>query len=247
MNGWLHAMMITAFSAGLLGGAHCAAMCGGIVGMSCRATPDGARRWTYLMAYNAGRMSSYVFAGMLAGAVGQGGVQLRGGALAQHLTMFFMGITLLVVALNMAGVRPVTESIESAGSLLWRRLQPLARRVLPVQSPFQALGLGALWGWLPCGMVYAMLLTALASGSAAEGGLIMAAFALGTLPNLLLIGVAWSSFMRWMSVRWVRLFASVAVATVGVYGILHVLQPAALDPDSLLCRSWPGLAEWLRP
>jgi sulfite exporter TauE/SafE len=116
-----------------------------------------------------------------------------------------------------------------------------------MQSPVQALGLGMLWGWLPCGMVYAMLLTALASGNATEGGLIMAAFALGTLPNLLLIGAAWSSFLRWMSVGWVRRLASAAVAIVGLYGILHVLQPSALDPDSLLCRSWPGLAEWLRP
>ena len=113
-------------------------------------------------------------------------------------------------------------------------------------TPWQALGLGALWGWLPCGMVYAVLLTALASGNASEGALILAAFGLGTLPNLLLIGTAVGRAKRWMQITWVRYVASLLIAAVGIYGMLHVLQPAAQQPDSLLCRMAPGLAELLR-
>lgn len=243
----MQAMMLTAFAAGLLGGAHCAAMCGGIVGMTCAPqSPDASPRWRFLLMYNSGRIASYAAAGALAGALGQGGMVLRGGALAQHLLMFLMGATLIVVALNVAGVKSVTQGMEAAGSFLWRQLQPVARHFLPVASPWQALGLGALWGWLPCGMVYAVLLTALASGDAGEGALILAAFGLGTLPNLLLIGAAVKHARHWLQNRWARHAASAAIAAVGIYGMLHVLQPAALRPDSMLCRLAPGLAELIR-
>lgn len=247
MDGWLQTMAFTAFMAGLLGGAHCAAMCGGIVSLTCAPGADGKPRDpSYPLAYNLGRIASYVLAGALAGALGQAGMALRGGALAQHLLMFLMGATLIVVALNVAGVRPVTRGIEAAGSLLWRQVQPVSRHFLPVSAPWQALGLGALWGWLPCGMVYAVLLTALASGNAVEGALILAAFGLGTLPNLLLIGSAVGRAKRWMQITGVRYVASLLIAAVGIYGMLHVLQPSAQQPDSLLCRMAPGLAELLR-
>lgn len=86
-----------------------------------------------------------------------------------------------------AGVRPVKRGIKVAVRVMWRRLQPISRHVLPVTSPWQTLGLGAFWGWLPCGMVYAVLLVADAAGNAREGALILAAFGFGTRPNLLLI------------------------------------------------------------
>lgn len=248
MNGWMQTMLLAAFAAGLLGGVHCAAMCGGIVSLTSapRAGANPAQRG-FAAFYNAGRIASYVAAGALAGAFGQAGVALRGGALAQHLLMFVMGATLIVVALNVAGVRPVTRGIEFAGSFLWRRVQPLSRRFLPVTTRSQALGLGALWGWLPCGMVYAVLLMAFASGSAVEGALLLAAFGLGTLPNLLIIGAAAQRASGWMQQsRWLRYAVSLLIAAVGAYGMLHVLQPAALDPDSALCRLAPGLAALLR-
>lgn len=246
MDGWLQAMMLTALMAGLLGGVHCAAMCGGIVSLTCTAPGASANRSWFPLAYNGGRIASYVVAGALAGVLGQAGMVLRGGALAQQLLMFLMGVTLLVLALNVAGVRPVMRGIEAAGGFLWRRVQPFSSHFLPVQSPWQALGLGALWGWLPCGMVYAMLLTALASGNAGEGALILAAFGFGTLPNLLLIGAAAGRARNWMQRRGVRYAGSLLIAVIGVYGMLHALQPAALQPDSLLCRLAPGLAALLR-
>lgn len=246
VDGWLQAMMLTALMAGLLGGVHCAAMCGGIVGLTCTSLGETGNRGWFSLAYNAGRIASYALAGALAGLLGQTGMALRGGVVAQHLLMFLMGAALIVVALNVAGVRPVMRGIEAAGGLLWRQMQPFSRRFLPVKSPWQALGLGALWGWLPCGMVYAVLLVALAAGNAGEGALILAAFGLGTLPNLLLIGAAVGRAPGWMRLRGLRYAASAVIAAAGIYGMLHVLQPAALQPDSLLCRIAPGLAALLR-
>lgn len=247
MEGWLQAMAVAAFSAGLLGGVHCAAMCGGIVSLTCSPGPDGkVRHPLFPLAYNTGRIASYTVAGALAGAAGQAGIALRGGMLAQHLLMFLMGLTLVVVALNVAGVRPVTRGIEAAGAALWRQMQPLSHRFLPVTTPWQALGLGAVWGWLPCGMVYAVLLMALASGKAVEGALILAAFGLGTLPNLLAIGATVGRMRHWTQRGWVRYPVSLLIAAVGIYGMLHVLQPAAQQPNSLFCRVAPGLAGLLR-
>lgn len=248
MDGWMQAMLLTAFSAGLLGGVHCAAMCGGIVGLVSSSRIGNASTATgNALAYNGGRISSYVAAGALAGAFGQAGLALRGGVLAQHLLMFVMGATLIVVALNVAGVRPVTRGIEAAGALLWRQIQPHSRRFLPVTTWRQAFGLGALWGWLPCGMVYAVLLTAFASGNAFQGALLLGAFGLGTLPNLLIIGAAAGRMSGWMQrAGWMRYAASLLIAGVGLWGMLHVMQPAAADPDSALCRYAPGLAELLR-
>ncbi len=246
MNGWLQVMLLTAFMTGLLGGVHCAAMCGGIVSLTRAPGTGTAHRPWFPLAYNAGRIASYAVAGALAGLLGQTGMLLRGGMLAQHLLMFLMGAALIVVALNVAGVRPVMRGMETVGGVLWRRLQPVSRHVLPVTSPWQALGLGALWGWLPCGMVYAVLLVALAAGNPAEGALILAAFGLGTLPNLLLIGAAVGHARGWLQVRGLRYAVSAVIAAIGIYGMLHVLQPSALQPDSALCRYLPGLAELLR-
>jgi sulfite exporter TauE/SafE len=242
-------MLLTALATGLLGGVHCAAMCGGIVGITCAPGADGAQPgWARTLAYHAGRIGSYVATGALAGAAGEAGLALRGGVLTPQILMLLMGAALLLTALHVAGFTPVTRGVEAAGALLWRRLQPLSRRFLPVRSSGQALGLGLVWGWLPCGMVYAVLLIALASGSATQGALMLAAFGLGTLPNLLLIGWSWRGLRARMpqAVGFARYAAAAVIAAVGLYGIGHALQPAALQPDSALCRYLPGLAELLR-
>lgn len=247
MNGWLLAMMSAAALAGLSGGLHCAAMCGGIVGLTCTTQTGAAdRRWLFALTYHAGRVASYITAGALAGVLGGGAGAWRGPAPVQHIAMVLMGTAMLVMALNLAGVRPVVRGIEAAGSLLWRRVQPLSRHLLPVRTPVQSLALGAVWGWLPCGLVYAALLMAMASGSAVEGALILAAFGAGTLPNLLLMHVVARTIRQRMREPHVRRAASLLIAAAGLYGLLHVLQPAAQDPASALCRYLPGLAGWLR-
>lgn len=247
MSGWLLAMMAAAAAAGLFGGVHCAAMCGGIVSLTSKPRhATSGQRLAHALAYNAGRVMSYVVAGALAGALGSTGAVLRGGAPMQQLAMFLMGVSLLIVALNLAGVRPVMRGIEAAGSVLWRRVQPLSRHWLPARSPAQSLALGAVWGWLPCGLVYATLLLAMSSGSAIEGALILAAFGAGTLPNLLLLHVVVRQLHTRLQIAWARYAASALIAAAGLYGMLHALQPAALDPASPFCRYLPGLADWLR-
>jgi uncharacterized protein len=240
MTGWLQTLMLTAFTAGLMGGLHCAAMCGGVaclLGAPRRApaAPPPPSRWRLAAAFNAGRLLSYMLAGVLAGAAGQAGLLLRGSLPVQQALMLAAGLTLCLMALYLAGLTPLMRRMESAGTLLWQAVEPLAGRLLPTDSTAKALALGTLWGWLPCGMVYAALLLALSSGDALQGAWIMAAFGLGTLPNMLLVSAVAGRMRRAAQCRGARLAAAALLAMAGLYGIVHAMHPA-LQVVANLCR-----------
>ena len=127
---------------------------------------------------------------------------------------------LVAIGLHLAGLLPGLARIERLGRAVWRRIEPRARRLLPVRTPGQALALGALWGFLPCGLVYTMLLTAAASGGIGAGAVVMAAFGLGTLPALLAAGLWFGRFEAVVRRRGARLAAGLAVAAFGVHGLV---------------------------
>ncbi len=214
--------LIAVFLVGLLGGVHCLGMCGSIVGVFTAQVPKDTARWPFHLAYSSGRIASYALAGALAGAVGQAGLLMRDAVPVQHLLFTLSSLMLVVLGLYLAGVWGAVRQLERLGGGLWQKLQPYTTRLLPVNTVPRALGLGALWGWLPCGLVYSVLLTALASGSAARGALIMLAFGLGTLPNLLAIGLFWESVKGWVQSPRMRLAAGLLVALFGVYGLTKV-------------------------
>jgi len=234
--------------AGLAGGVHCAGMCGGIVGALCNSPGrrDTAPPLRYLLAYNAGRITSYACAGALAGALGQAGLLTRAAPMLQPLMFALASLMLVVLGMYLAGAASLMDRLEAAGAWLWRGISPWSRHLLPVTSLPRALGLGALWGWLPCGMVYAVLLTALALGSAWQGAAVLFAFGLGTLPNLLGIGLLWRQFTHLRRTGVPRMLAGGAIAAFGIYGLIKVLQPAAIAGDGLLCHIVPGLGGLLR-
>ena len=240
MTGWLGYLALGAFVAGLVGGVHCAAMCGPIV--TAFGARGDARGWRFTLAYNGGRILSYVLAGTFAGLFGAAGLALRGGAGANAVLAVLAGSAMIALALHLAGYAPLTRRLEAAGGVLWRRLQPHTRWFLPANTVPRALGLGALWGWLPCGMVYGVLLTALATGSAAEGALVMLAFGAGTLPNLLAISAAAGKLRTSARTPAVRRGVALALATVGVLAIAGVIHPAAFGADGFLCRVLPVAA-----
>ncbi len=204
---------------GLLGGVHCLGMCGSIVGVFTSQVPKDSARWPFHLGYSGGRIVSYAAAGALVGAIGQAGLLMRDAVPVQHLLFALSSLMLVALGLYLAGVWGVVRRLERMGGGLWKRLQPYTTRLLPVNTVPRALGLGALWGWLPCGLVYSVLLTSLASGSAAQGALIMLAFGLGTLPNLLAIGLFWDSVKGWVQSPRVRLAAGLLVVAFGVYGL----------------------------
>jgi sulfite exporter TauE/SafE len=214
--------IIAVFIVGLLGGVHCLGMCGSIVGIFTTQVQKDTARWPFHLAYSSGRIASYAIAGALVGAIGQAGLLMRDAVPVQHLLFALSSLMLIVLGSYLAGLWGAVRQLERLGGGLWKRLQPYTTKLLPVNTVPRALGLGALWGWLPCGLVYSVLLTALASGSVARGALIMLAFGLGTLPNLLAIGLFWESIKDWVQSSRVQLAAGLLVAAFGVYGLVKV-------------------------
>jgi hypothetical protein len=214
---------IAAFLVGLLGGVHCVGMCGGIVGALCLGLKQDSltdvaaqnktrSSFTFLLAYNAGRISSYTFAGILMGGVGWLGSHLFDIYALQKVLEIIAAVFMLALGLYIAGWWKILANIESiGGKVIWKRLEPLGRRFMPVLSYRQAFSLGLVWGWLPCGLVYSVIIWTISTQSPVEGGLLMLSFGLGTLPNLLLMGVFASTLNQFIQQTWVRQIAGVMI------------------------------------
>jgi hypothetical protein len=183
------------FAIGLFGSVHCVAMCGSIAGAlalslppACRRSPDCLAR--FLAAYNLGRVASYTVAGGVGGFIGSalsGAVLLPG---IHEALRTLASVVVILAGLYLTGWVPQLKQMDRLGNPLWRRLEPLGRRLLPVRRLSSAFLYGTLWGWLPCGLVYYALVLTLASANAASGALFMLLFGLGTLPAVAGVGAA---------------------------------------------------------
>ena len=227
----MDALLVAMFAAGLASGLHCVAMCGGIVAAfdSHRVIPIRAKTdWHRRLAFNLGRISTYAAAGAAAGLLGAAAYALA--ALPAQMAFYVAAnIMLVLMGLQLAGAGRLLARIEELGAPLWRRLQPLAARLLPARTPAQAYVAGLVWGWLPCGMVYAALAGAMLAGSAARGALAMAAFGLGTLPFLLAAGWLAARLRAW------RVAVGGAVLAFGTYGLAHAGGLGEAIGRGLLC------------
>jgi len=202
---------------GLLGGGHCLGMCGGLMGALTLAIPpeQRGRRLRLLLAYNLGRILSYASAGLLLGLAGWA-VASSPAALALRVVA---ALLLIAMGLYLAGWWSGLTRIEALGRGLWRHIQPVASRLLPVSSLPRALLLGALWGWLPCGLVYSTLLWAASQGNAGYSAALMLAFGLGTWPVLLATGLAAERVNALLRRRSVRVAGGVLVMLFGIWTI----------------------------
>ena len=209
------------FLVGLLGGTHCIGMCGGIVGAL---SLGAASRVSLQLAYNAGRIMSYGVAGAIAGALGGASLALADQLPVRIVLFVLANLMLVALGLYLLGVTRALAFSERFGARLWCHLQPLTRRYLPARTMAQAFPLGVLWGWLPCGLVYSVLVTALASGSSASGAAMMLAFGLGTLPNLLLAGLLAVRLKASAAKPAVRFSAGLLVLCFGLWGLFSALK-----------------------
>lgn len=212
---------ITAFLVGLLGGVHCVGMCGGIVGALCLGLDDGLNKtaqqnfkktFPFLLLYNTGRISSYTLAGILMGSIGWLGSHLITLYSIQQTLEIIAAVFMLALGLYIAGWWKGLAKIERwGGKVIWQRLEPIGRKFMPVRSYPHALFLGLVWGWLPCGLIYSVVIWTISTQSPLEGGLLMLSFGLGTLPNLLLMGVFASTLTQFIQQSWVRQVAGMLI------------------------------------
>ena len=219
---------LAAFVVGLLGGGHCVGMCGGIVGALTFGLPASVQSrlmttFPYQLGYNLGRITSYVVAGAIMGGLGVLLVQAVPVYMAQQVLLAIAGIFMILLGLYLGGWWTGLARIEHLGNHLWTKIEPFARRLLPVQTPGQAWVLGLVWGWIPCGLVYSMLVWTVSAGSVAKGAGLMLAFGLGTLPNLLLMGILAGSIARWLKDIRVRRAAGLIVILFGIVTLVRAL------------------------
>ena len=237
---WL--VLLAALAAGLLGGLHCAAMCGGIATGLSAATPLGG--WSAALQLNLGRVGGYVLAGVVVGLFGHGLVSLLRDPWIGVALRALVGLALVVVALRLFGARLLPGFLARPGARAWAWLQPLRRRLLPADTLPRRIGIGALWGWLPCGLSFSLLLVAWLQASPRNSALTMLAFGLGTLPVMLPLTWSGQRMGRWLRDPRLRVPAASLVLALGVLTIAapRLMQVPALHGllAALGCRPLPA-------
>jgi len=124
------------------------------------------------------------------------------------------GLLIVLIGLQVAFGWRLLAPLETLGARLWQRVAPAARKLVPVRSLPQALGLGLIWGWLPCGLVYSVLLLAATTTDATAGALVMVAFGLGTLPAMIATGLGAFKLGQFMARK--RFGAGLLIVLIGV-------------------------------
>jgi len=234
--------LIAALLAGLLGSTHCLAMCGGIAGGLGMGLPEerrtAPRLLGYLLLYNLGRITSYSIAGAVAGGIGLWLGSMVEVAAWSHVLRWATGALMVAIGLQLAFRWRGLRHLEGLGGRFWRRLAPLGRRLMPVRDPGTALALGALWGWLPCGLVYSVLVVAAVSGGPGRGAALMAAFGLGTLPAMVATGALAGRLRRYAGDRRLRRAAGLLVIVFGAWTLfgpdmMHVFGAGMPHPAQM--------------
>lgn len=215
---------ISAFIMGLMSSVHCFGMCGGIsaaFGIN-NTSPSTLQRLSRLFAYNSGRISCYVLLGALFGLFSEfftaqfhvlvlplrvlAALMLI--AMACYLAQWWMGITVF----------------ERAGQQLWKRVQPLSLKLMPIDRLSTAYLFGLLWGLLPCGLVYSMLVWVSASGAARSAALLMLGFGLGTFPAMVATGYGAAQFKILLQHRHTRLVSASLLLVFGLWTLIAALK-----------------------
>jgi len=211
---------LSAFIIGVLSGVHCLGMCGGIVSamsLGMEQTASRAKKIQIQIFYNLGRIASYTLAGVIVGGLGAITTQRFSSHSLHQILQTGSALILILMGLYLANWWRILTRLEQLGTILWKRIEPLARPLLPISNIRHGFLVGMVWGWLPCGLVYSMLTMSLTSNSPQQGGLIMLSFGLGTLPNLLAFGLMTTSWQQLMKKPWVRSLAGVIIIGFAIY------------------------------
>lgn len=228
-----NASYLVAFAMGLVSSLHCIGMCGSIIGTLTLSLPVEIRQnkallFSFVLNYNIGRISSYAMAGALIGflemlltlpfAHGQG-----------HRVLQLLSAAIMAGAgLYIAGWFPRFAYIEKIGSKFWKKIEPFGRKLMPVKTRTHAFLFGMVWGWLPCGLVYAALALAATTGDSLRSSLTMFAFGLGTLPAVIGVGIMTATLTRLSRMKHFRLLVGLFMITLALFSAMPWLYPMRL-------------------
>jgi len=222
-----------AFTAGLAGSGHCLGMCGGILAALAVASPGNTtgQRFRLNLAYHIGRITTYTLLGLLAGAVSQAALFT---ALKPHLYWLFAVANLMVITIGLAtafGIRRLSlAALDGAG---WGFMSGVLGKASRQATVGTFLATGLVMGLLPCGLVYGVLIASATGGSWLQGGGMMLAFGLGTLPALLAYGQVATALSAIATTVFLRVMG-LSVAILGVIGLLKTLITMGIVPPLTL-------------
>ena len=211
--------LLTAFFLGLMGASHCLVMCGGIAAAASSSSPNN-RNLSFLLLFNLGRILSYACAGLIVSVMGLWLADSH--QLAQLILRSIAGVLLLLMGFYVARWWMVLTRLEVAGQFIWRYLQPFTRKLMPIKTPRQALALGLLWGWLPCGLIYSTLAWVAANAQPGLGALTMICFGLGTLPGILSAGLFAKQLSRVIQHKHFRHIAGLILMSYGIWTLIAI-------------------------
>lgn len=213
-----------ALSMGLLSSLHCVTMCGSIMGALTLSLPEEIRNSKvkaipFITSYNLGRITSYTIIGALVGLAGYVFTFSLDNEIGHRSIQIFSAIFMIAAGLYIAGWFPKFAFIEKGGGMLWKKIEPLGRRFMPVKSVGQAYIFGAIWGWLPCGLIYAALILAATTGDPFRSGMTMLMFGLGTMPAVMATGIMVISMVKLSRLSWFRPVTGLTVIALAVVTI----------------------------
>ncbi len=207
------AALLAGLLAGLFGSTHCLGMCGGIAGMLHAQLP-GDKPWL-AAGFHLGRIASYLLIALIATGIGM----LPANLLPEHTVVVMrvgLGLMLIMMAFYIALPGRFRDLAGQAAAPLTRRMIPVLARFLPVKSFDNALGLGLLWGLLPCGLLYSVVAAAVLLADPLATTAMVLAFGIGTVPLLLGTGLAALKFRSAVNRRGLRWFAAGLLALTGL-------------------------------
>jgi len=225
---------LAAFAMGLFSSLHCIGMCGSIIGSLTLSLKPEIRAnkqslFTYVFSYNLGRITSYTFAGFLVGFI-QSLIMLPFGLdYGYRALQLFSALIMISAGLYLAGWFPRFAYIEKAGGKLWKMIEPFGRKLIPVSSRTQAYLFGMVWGWLPCGLVYAALALAASTGDPVRAGITMLAFGLGTLPAVLGVGIMTNILTKLSQMQRFKQLTGLLLILIALIALFPELNPMRLQ------------------
>ncbi|MGZ8095679.1 MAG: sulfite exporter TauE/SafE family protein [Methylosarcina sp.] len=223
---------LVSFLMGLISSVHCIGMCGSIIGTLTLSLSTEIRSNKYLLLsyvfnYNFGRIVSYTLAGALAGVIGSLVAMPMREVDGYRVLQILSAAIMAGAGLYIAGWFPRFAYIEKAGMHLWKRLEPYGRKLIPVKSRLQAFLFGMVWGWLPCGLVYAALALAATTGSAIHSASTMLFFGLGTLPAVMGVGIMTGILTRLSRLQRFKQTIGLFMIVLALFSALPWLNPLA--------------------
>ena len=224
---------LVAFVMGLFSSMHCIGMCGSSIGtltlsLSPEIRNNKKRLLPFVFNYNFGRITSYAIAGALVGAIEALLTMHLGETHGHRFLQLLSAVIMASAGLYIAGWFPRFAYIEKTGMLLWKKIEPYGRKLIPVKNLKQAYLFGMIWGWLPCGLVYSALALAATAGDASKSSLTMLAFGLGTLPAVIGVGVMTQLLTRLSRIKRFKEAVGLLMIILALFATVPWLNPMAI-------------------